>query len=256
MILIFAALLVLFSGNVHAADVTQKTAGWCSPAVADVKGNVQIICNGVDPRAMQRLNELLDIKDKELKSKERTIQDKIQEAEEWARKYRELEERLSNEGEDSTLARQAKELLQEGKLDEAGALLDKLLDSGEKKVEQIASYHFSRAEMFSLQFKPLEALPHYEKAYQYRPENYKYAFGYSSLLQNQNNFSEAEPVLLTAMQQVRKLARANPTVFKPNLVNILNNMILFYRETERLADSANLTHELEVLRTQSANQQL
>ena len=120
MILIIAALLGLFSGNVHAADVTQKTAGWCSPAVADVKGNVTIICNGVDPRALKRLNELLDIKDKELK---RTTQDKIQDAEKWARKYRELEELLAKLGKSSTLARQAKELLQEGKLDEASVTL-------------------------------------------------------------------------------------------------------------------------------------
>ena len=37
------------------------TGSWCSPAQNG--NNNQVICNGVHPRAMARLNELLDLKD-------------------------------------------------------------------------------------------------------------------------------------------------------------------------------------------------
>jgi len=43
-----------------AQQVQQNTHGWCSPAVNNVTGNVAITCNGVDPKALARLNEILD----------------------------------------------------------------------------------------------------------------------------------------------------------------------------------------------------
>ncbi len=46
-----------------ASRIEQKTAGWCAPAVADIEGNVTINCQGVDPKALARLNELLDLTD-------------------------------------------------------------------------------------------------------------------------------------------------------------------------------------------------
>lgn len=39
--------------------IAQKTSGWCSPAIANVVGNVTVNCIGVDPRALRRLNEQL-----------------------------------------------------------------------------------------------------------------------------------------------------------------------------------------------------
>ncbi|MGA1861039.1 hypothetical protein VH569_34070 [Azospirillum sp. 11R-A] len=47
----------------------QTTEGWCAPATANVAGNVTITCHRVDPRAVMRLNELLDKKDLELQDK-------------------------------------------------------------------------------------------------------------------------------------------------------------------------------------------
>jgi hypothetical protein len=76
-------LLVLGASAAHAASITQQTQGWCSPAVGQTGGNVTITCQGVDPHAMQRLNERLSKKDLDL-------QEKTREANEWARKYREL----------------------------------------------------------------------------------------------------------------------------------------------------------------------
>jgi tetratricopeptide (TPR) repeat protein len=94
----------------------QRTEGWCSPAVAHTGGNVTITCEGVNPKALQRLNELLDKKDLEL-------QEKIREAEEWARKYRQLSQALARESRDSAPTQEAKALLEEGKLEEAGKVL-------------------------------------------------------------------------------------------------------------------------------------
>jgi len=109
-------MLLAVATAVAGAEVDQTTTGWCSPA-QDGNNNV-VICNGVDPRAMARLQELLDLKDLSLKQK-------IAEANEWAQKYHdinaELEDvkrRLTATGEDATLVQAAQDLLHEGKLDE------------------------------------------------------------------------------------------------------------------------------------------
>lgn len=41
------------------APLVQESRGWCSPNIANVSGSVTVTCNGVDPRAMQQLNEEL-----------------------------------------------------------------------------------------------------------------------------------------------------------------------------------------------------
>jgi hypothetical protein len=58
------------------ASIRQTTEGARSPAVGETHAHVTttIVCPGVDPQALQRLNELLDKKDLEL-------QDRIREAE-------------------------------------------------------------------------------------------------------------------------------------------------------------------------------
>ena len=66
------------------ANVQQRTSGWCSPSTANIQGNVTVTCTGVDPKALERLNELLDQKDHE-------IQEKVRQANEWAERYFELE---------------------------------------------------------------------------------------------------------------------------------------------------------------------
>src|SRR5262245_66514393 len=74
----------LFALQVHAATIEQTTARRCSPAVGQAN-NVTIVCQRVDPKALARLNELLDKQDLELQAK-------IGEAEEWAQTYNELKQ--------------------------------------------------------------------------------------------------------------------------------------------------------------------
>ena len=207
--LICLAWIISLTGvSAQSPTITQSTQGWCSPVVGQAGGNVTIVCQGVSQKALERLNELLDKKDLEL-------QTKIQEAESWAQKYRELHGRLAQEGQDDILSQTAKTLLEEGKLEEAGAILDRLLASGEKGVEQTAADHFNRAEVYVLQFQPYNALPHYEKAYRYRPDNMKYAFQYAFTLQKQNHHTKAQTVYEEALGTYRKLAQANPQAYLP-----------------------------------------
>ena len=236
-------LLVVMLGvsTAQAATMTQTTAGWCSPAVGHTQGDVTIICQGVDPKALARLNELLDKKDLEL-------QEKIREAEEWTRKYHELSQRLAEEGRDNALARQAEVLLKEGKLEDAGALLDRMIASGEAVVERVASNHFNRAQIFALQFKPLEALPHYETAYRYRPNNPEYAHRYALVLQNQNRHADAERIYQANLKTFRELAETTPSTYLSSVAMTLNNLAVLYSETQRLKEAEDAYQEVLSIR--------
>ena len=117
-LLLFGLLIFAAKTPVVAEEVMQTTGSgsWCSPA-QNGNGN-QVICNGVDPRALARLNELLDRKDLDLN-------EKTSEASEWARKYNEANARLEDaikqlaaEGKDPTGVQSTQELLHQGNLDE------------------------------------------------------------------------------------------------------------------------------------------
>jgi hypothetical protein len=123
-----------------AADTRQTTAGPNSPAI--VGDNAKIT-----GRALKRLNDQLDEKDL-------TIAQKIAEADEWARKYRELDQQLTEarsqtaaRGDDETLIKAAQDLLHEGKLEEAGKIYDQLLSHDESNIERAAQDNFSRAQI-------------------------------------------------------------------------------------------------------------
>jgi len=104
--------------------VSQNTGAesWCSPAQIGT-GNT-VVCNGVDPRALARLNELLDRKDLDLRQK--TV-----EAESWAAKYLEAKayiteaEKLQGTNKEEALwLRRARELLQNGDFEEVGVRIE------------------------------------------------------------------------------------------------------------------------------------
>ena len=200
-----------------AAEVEQTTSSgsWCSPA-QNGNGNT-VICNGVDPRAVNRLNELLDRKNLDLKQK-------TAEANEWARRYNELnaqleetKKQLAAKGEDATLVETAQDLLHQGKLEEARAIFDRLLKSDEANVDRAAQDHFGRASVFALQFRLDEALPDYAKAYQYRPDDQRYAEAYAYALLKQRDYPKAEMVLQELLGQRRELAAQNPAAYRPDL---------------------------------------
>ena len=110
--------------------IVQKSSGWCSPNIANVRGNVTVTCIGVDPRALRKLNA-------ELQQKGLKLADKIREADQWTEKYKELESRLSAAGDDVVLSKQAEEYLHKGDLDKAGAILDRILGQEETEVDRL-----------------------------------------------------------------------------------------------------------------------
>lgn len=206
-----------------------------------------IKCEGIDRRTTDRLNELLDMKDLELK-------EKIAEANEWTRKYHELMTAAAGDPE-------LQELIREGKFEQAGEIIDQRIAAQEAVIEALAANHFQRAVVFSLQFKPREAFSHYQKAYQHQPENRRYALEYALALRNQNQFEESENVYrgllarvralaLEARNSYRKLAKANPQVYRPDLARSLNNLRVLYLETDREAQAMEIAAELQKIERQ------
>ena len=141
-------------------------------------GNV-VNCNGVDPRAEHYLNDLLDRMSLDLKQK-------IAEGNGWARRYNELnaqleetKKQLAAKGEMRPSFRRRRTSCTQGKLEEARAIFDRLIQSDEANVDRAAQDRFGRASVLALQFRCDEALPDYAKAYQYRPEYLRFAEGYA-----------------------------------------------------------------------------
>jgi Tetratricopeptide repeat len=251
--LLIAGLLALTGAPSAAADITQTTGAgsWCSPA-QNGNGNA-VVCNGVDPRAMDRLNELLDRKDLDLKQK-------TAEANDWARRYSELnaqleetKKQLAAKGEDATLVQTAQDLLHEGKLEEAHAIFDRLLQSDEANVDRAAQDHFGRASVFALQFRLDEALPDYAKAYQYRPDDQRYVEAYAFALQEQRDYPDAEAVLQDLLKQRRSEAAQDPAAYPPDLAATLNNLGNLYDDTHRFAEAeATLKEAADIRRALAA----
>lgn len=63
----FLLSVALLGISQQAAPIQQSTSGWCSPAIANVSGNVTVTCIGVDPRALKELNWQLSRKKLQIK---------------------------------------------------------------------------------------------------------------------------------------------------------------------------------------------
>jgi len=243
---IFISLVVMAAVQQPAAPTTvQKSSGWCSPNIANVVGNVTVNCIGVDPRALNRLNA-------QLSSKNLQLADKIREADEWTTRYKELETQLSAAGDDSVLSRQAEEYLRQGELEKAEATLKQLVNSGKKTVDAVAAHNYQLALVLELQFRPVEALPYLEEAYQLRPKEWKYGQEYASVLLDQNDYTRAEPVLLATLDNARLLAKTNPATYQPDVARTLNNLGELYRVTQRMKEAEAAYQEALDIRRQLA----
>lgn len=53
-------LFLLWVPVAWSADISQRTDGPCSPTVADVKGNVSIVCNGIDSSKSDEIIKILN----------------------------------------------------------------------------------------------------------------------------------------------------------------------------------------------------
>ena len=264
---------IIFTINQTVLAFGQQTTGNCSPVMDNtlIGGSVTINCTGIAPKALAKLNELLEnldslpdsnktiknfhrlfdlqerdlaTKNTELRQTQLTLDDKVRLAEEWRQKYLDLETRLLGEDSDE-LGKKAAEALQGGDLDLAGELLDQLIAKRELVVDKLAANHFNRAEVFQLQYKSVQALSHLKKAYNYRPENREYAFDYGLLLSKQQQFKQAILIYEALLSQSRKLAQANPKAYEHHVVVSLSNLAFLYYRTSRYEEAE--TYYLETL---------
>jgi Tfp pilus assembly protein PilF len=216
--------LALLVATVQGGTIQQMSTGWCSPNIANVSGSVTVNCIGVDPRAIKVLNAKLDKKNVELS-------EKIREANEWASRYHELETRLSEASQDTALSKKAEEYLHKGDLEKAGATLDQILKNEENQIDQTAANQYNRGLIFQLQFLPLDALPHFEKAYRYRPDVWKYANQYGKSLLVQNSFSLALSPLEHALQVARFASKDGQPLSQRNVVSSLELLAVLHRDS-------------------------
>ncbi|MCP3722582.1 tetratricopeptide repeat protein [Paraburkholderia sp. CNPSo 3272] len=169
------------------------------------------------------------------------------EIEEWTRRYLELEQRLSDES-DSELSQKARGYLLAGKLEEAGAFLDKLIEASEARIlaeqERLASHYLSRAQVYSLQFKPTEALTYYREAFDRFPNNTQYSIPYANELLRQKKYQSAEPIYTSALAHLRRSAIEAPEL-RRDVVIILNNFGLLYSDTQRLTEAETAYQEAQ-----------
>ena len=164
----------------QAESIDQSTTGWCSPAVHDTQGNVTVNCEGVDPKIVERLNELLDLKDIKL-------DEANQVAAHWLKKYNELTAQLAQRPASDTLAVEAREMLEKGQLEAAEALLQKSLSQNLARRAQLAqekaaldkaaaSDAYDLGSIKELQLAYREARTYYEQAASLAPDNTTYLY--------------------------------------------------------------------------------
>ena len=252
-------LLVLAADSLAQVPATgkvniQTSTGNCSPNIVS-NGNapvtVQLLgsCGNVDPsvltaltqsvqkfvtqfpKTIANLNELLDKKNVELADKQKEIDD-------WISKFNELSKQLEQQSSDDELSKQAVDALHNGDLQRAESLLKDVLAKEEKQVDLTAQNQFNLAQLLELRFEPLQALSHYQKAYNYRPQNPHYGFVYADFLCRQNNFKEAEPIFENVLKTYRDQAKTNPQKYLPEVAKALNDLGNLYDETRRLKEGA------------------
>jgi tetratricopeptide (TPR) repeat protein len=223
MMAVWLLVAVLGASMVQAATITQQTEGWCSPAVGETHGNVTINCQGVDPKALQRLQELLDIKDL-------ALHEKIREAEEWTRKYRELSQYVAKGSQDSAPAQQAKALLEEGKLEEAGKILF-------AEAYNMAGYHRENRNY-------AQAITNYKQAIQINPDDFRAYYNLADSYQKMGKPKEA-------LQNFEKALKISPNDARThyNMANLYyqkgetNQAKIHYKKVIELKpENADLSH--------------
>ena len=123
------------------------------------------------PQVIARLEKLLDEKDIELAERQKTI-------DQWIERHRDLEQQLAQRPKDDTLAREAKVALDEGKFEEAEALLRRSLESHLKNLETFSGKAgqdaYSLGHLAELQLDYVKAQRYFEQAAVLVPENSTY----------------------------------------------------------------------------------
>jgi tetratricopeptide (TPR) repeat protein len=185
-------------------------------------------------------DKALEVLAEKQEAKQLQVQALEEEVREWTRRYDELKRDLEAEP-DSELSQRARAFLEAGKLHEAGTAYEALIKTAEGRRDaesaRVASYSLNRGRIFLLDFKPLEALPYYEKAYCLCPDRAECALGYAVLLIEQRDYRRAEPVLMAALARMREAAQANPAAYRSDIAMTLNSLGLVHAEEHLYAEA-------------------
>ena len=209
--MLFLLFLAMFQQSATGQPVvpSMQTSGPCSPVVANVVGDINITCVGVDPRALEALNV-------QLRQRKLDVAAKVREANSWTAKYLELDKNFREYKGDRKLAGLAEDYLHQGDLEKAGEILDQILTKDAADEYWIAANHFNLAQIYRLQFQPLKAIPELKKAHEYSPRDVTYANAYSRALLDENRFSEAflvlDKILPTAKSMAKEDSKSLPIV--------------------------------------------
>jgi tetratricopeptide (TPR) repeat protein len=194
-------------------SVEQHSEGACSPPIINNQGHVSISCPGVAPEALRYLeNSLteqlsrLDERLSHLEESDRTIRnlnelsDNLRkQADDWAQRYRELSTRQAESQNDSEQAKQAHELIQQGEFAKAEEILEALATKEEDDVVRAAATQYDLGTLAMLRFDPPGALPHYEKAFRYQPDNLTYTITYARAAYGERHYLDAEKAINQAL---------------------------------------------------------
>jgi tetratricopeptide (TPR) repeat protein len=188
---------IFFATTMHA----QTTSGWCSPIFINspINAPLTINCNGVDPGIVAALKKKLareQVTTRDLRRRYAQVQ---QEINTFILQYRELEKKLSQYELLPEEKRRAEELLRDGKLDEAGALFDQLIQQHHNNLIQLAQLHYLRAKVYLLESDESNMRAQLERSHALDPENLEYANDYGGALAEVQQFDEARIVFRRAL---------------------------------------------------------
>ncbi|KAA6458178.1 hypothetical protein DYQ86_19850 [Acidobacteria bacterium AB60] len=198
------ATLVVFSAMAPPAQPLDiHTSGWCSPVFVNVKGPVSVTCKGVDPQANAALNQ-------QLSQMKTDYNARLAEANQWAERYHKLARELKQESSGSELARQAEQLLHQGKLDQAVTLLKQIHATQDKQnIDNAARHDYEIGLALEMEFKSHEALSYLEEAQQIRPNEPEYACEFARVLQRENRLPDAQAVYARILPKLEELEKTD-----------------------------------------------
>jgi tetratricopeptide (TPR) repeat protein len=249
---------VSIGASPQAASIEQNSQGACSSPIINNNGHISISCPGVAPEALHYLEtqlseqlgglykELHNVSSKlpDLNDSQQTITNLNhlnailrEQADDWAHKYRDLSQRLAESGNDSEQAKHAHDLIKRGEFAKAEAILEGLANKEEADVIRAAATQYDLGELAMIRFDARSALPHYEKAFRYTPDNPRYANGYARAADTERNYAEAERGWIAALQLNRELSAHDPGTYRPDVADTLNKLAMLYSDTGRLADA-------------------
>ncbi len=205
------------------ASQSQTTYGDCSPIINEVKGDVNIDCSGLPPKALVQLNKIL-------KEQFSSLEKKIEEANKWKEKFDSLNNQLQISGMSDAMAEKARQFLEAGEFKKARHILDELALKEEKK---LASIYYSRGLMHELEFNPLRALTEYKKASNLDPDKLDYVFSLAKVYYQQKQYKKAEENYEQVLFTYRNRAKSKPEDYNYPLAKALNNIAMVYRDTNR-----------------------